>query len=273
MKYYYRENIARYEELRRMGTEAWAESVYGGTDYADFSSREFLEDVIPRLRLQSDRPTALELGCGVGPGAMFLAERGFQVHGVELIEEAVIEGRRICATRGLDVTYEALDVTTLPPSGPAFDIIVDSYCLQSIVLDEDRAKVFGAVKGRLAPKGYYIVSTAMYYAPRHSPDEQTVDAATGRVFDRYDEDSLYEASTDLHYERYTKRDDVHDNPGSYEDAITVNGEVYVPLRRYRDGERLAREIESYGFDVLYQSGDVRENLVAVHKGSGVVLYA
>lgn len=50
MKYYYRQNIARYEKMRRMGVEAWARDTYGGTDYGDFSSRQFLDDVVPRIR-------------------------------------------------------------------------------------------------------------------------------------------------------------------------------------------------------------------------------
>ncbi len=78
MRNYHRENVARYQQMTRLGVSAWAEAKYGGTDYADFSSRGFLEDAIPRLRLDRDRPTALELGTGVGPGAFFLAARGFR---------------------------------------------------------------------------------------------------------------------------------------------------------------------------------------------------
>ena len=65
MKYYYRQNIARYEKMHRLGIEAWAEQTYGGTDYADFSSRPFLDDVVPRLQFADTNLTALELGTGV----------------------------------------------------------------------------------------------------------------------------------------------------------------------------------------------------------------
>ena len=44
MRNYLRENVARYREMTDRGVTAWAQSNYGGTDYADFSSRGFLED-------------------------------------------------------------------------------------------------------------------------------------------------------------------------------------------------------------------------------------
>jgi 2-polyprenyl-3-methyl-5-hydroxy-6-metoxy-1,4-benzoquinol methylase len=232
MKYYYRQNIARYEKMTRIGVEAWARATYGGTDYSDFSSRQFLDDVVPMIHCRNPRPAALELGTGVGPGAIYLAERGFRVYGVDLIPEVIEQARAIALVRGLDNEYEVMDVTSIPRTGPAYDLIVDSYCLHSIVLDEDRNAVFSAVKTRLAPDGYYLVSSAMYVDHRHHPGEKIADELEGRSFDRYDEDCLFEAGIDLHYEPYISRDDVEDTPASYKDAINVNGQVYVPLRRY-----------------------------------------
>ena len=160
MRNYHRENVARYREMTDRGVSAWAHSKYGGTDYADFSSRGFLEDVIPRLRLDRDRPTALELGTGVGPGAFFLAARGFRVHAIDLIPEAIDAGSGSSHRSAvIDVRFEVMDVTRIPHQGAGYDLIVDSYCLQGIVLDEDR---------------------------------QVVDRRTGRVFDGYDDDCLYD---------------------------------------------------------------------------------
>ena len=254
-KNYLRENIERYR--RTAGAE-------GPVGYAEFSSRGFLDEVIPSLRLRRDRPRVLELGTGTGPGAIYLAERGFAVHAVDVIPEAVEQARRAAAARGLDEHFEVMDVTRIPGHGPDYDLIVDSYCLQGIVLDADREAVFGAVKARLHPRGYYLVSSAMYAASRHRPDRQVVDALTGRVFDRYDEESLFDAATDIHYQPYDGREKV-------DGAIRVNGSWYYPFRRYRTGRGLSEEVESYGFKVLHQSGDLGQNLVAVHWESGLRL--
>ena len=248
-----------------MGVRAWAQRWYGGTEYAAFSSRSFLEQVIPRLRLVSDRPQALELGTGVGPGALFLADRGFAVHAIDVIPEAIAQARLNAQARGREVRFEVMDATQIPHEGPGYDLIVDSYCLQGIVLDEDRQAVFSAVKARLRPQGYYLVSTAVYAAARHQSDRQVVDRRTGRVFDHYDDTCLYERATDLYYEP-----DAGGTP--IDGEITVNGARFVPFRRYRTGARLREEVEAYGFEVLHQSGAVQENLVAAHRGSGVRLH-
>ena len=251
MRNYQRENTRRYRLLARSGEP---------TQYAHFSSRGFLEEVIPRLCLGRDRRRVLELGTGTGPGAIYLAERGFDVHAVDLIPEAIVEARRIASDRGLEVRFEVMDVTRIPRHGPAYDLIVDSYCLQGIVLDADREAVFLAVKARLRPGGYYLVSSAMYAAVRHRADRQVVDRRSGRVFDRYDEASLFAPDTDIFYEPYDGKERV-------DGSIRVNGSWYYPFRRYRTAPRLRAEVESYGFRVLLQNGELGQNLVAVHAGN------
>ena len=248
MKNYLRENVERYRRMARTG---------GPFRYADFSSRGFLEEAIPRLRLQRDRPRVLELGTGTGPGAIYLAERGFDVHAIDLIPEAIAEARRITSERGLEVRFEVMDVTRIPGHGPAYDLIVDSYCLQGIVLDADREAVFRAVKARLDPHGYYLVSSAMYASVRHRSDRQVVDRLTGRVFDRYDEASLFDPDTDIYYEPYDGMEQV-------DGSICINGSWYYPFRRYRTAARLRAEVESYGFRVLHQTGELGQNVVAIH---------
>ena len=157
-----------------------------------------------------------------------------------------------------------MDVTQIPHRGPGYDLIVDSYCLQGVVLDEDREAVFRAVKARLNVRGYYLLSSAVYDPARHRGDRQVVDRDTGRVFDRYDKGCLYERDTDLYYEPYA-------GDAEIDGAITVDGGWFFPFRRYRDGARLREEVEAYGFKVLYQPDEIGGNLVAVHRGSGVRL--
>lgn len=72
--------------------------------------------------------------------------------------------RRLCvaAERDLDIHCQVQDVCELPAAGAAYDMIVDSYCLQGIVLDKDRVKVFSNVGARLKSEDYYLVSTAVF---------------------------------------------------------------------------------------------------------------
>ena len=255
MRNYVRENIERYRRMARSGAPA---------EDADFSSRGFLDDAIPRLRLHRVRPRVLELGTGTGPGAIHLAERGFAVHAVDLIPEAIAQAQLAAAARGLDVRFEVMDVTRIPRHGPLYDLIVDSYCLQGIVLDADREAVFRAVKARLHPRGYYLVSSAMYAPSRHRAGWQVVEGRTGSVFDRYDDASLFDPANDLYYEPYDGKEQI-------DGAISVNGSWFSPFRRYRTGPGLRQELEAHGFKVLHQAGELGQHLVAVHQGSGMCL--
>ena len=91
-----------------------------------------------------------------------------------------------------------------------------------------------------------------------------VDRRSGRVFDRYDEASLFEQNTDVYYQPYDGKEQV-------DGAIRVDGSWYYPFRRYRTAARLRAEVESYGFMVLHQTGELGQNLVAVHQESEVLL--
>ena len=273
MRYYFRENVRRYEKMTRMGLEDWAESTYGGTDLHDFSSRGFLEIALPRLRFEAQHPSALELGTGVGPGALFLADRGYQVTGYDLIPEAIQTAREIADARGLSIRYEVMDVTRIPHDGERFDLIVDSYCINHIVFAEERRAVFESVKARLKRNGYYLVSSAVYESRRHTPEEKVVDGATGLSYDVYDGDCLYDPTTDYYYEPLESFPSEREQTEACEDTFIVNGTTYIPKRCYRDGRRLRSELESQGFEVVFQHGELGEDVIGVHEGSATSLGA
>ena len=88
--------------------------------------------------------------------------RGYQVTGYDLIPEAIHAAREIADARGLSIRYDVIDVTQIPHDGDRFDLIVDSFCINHIVFDEERKAVFESVKARLKPNGYYLVSSAVY---------------------------------------------------------------------------------------------------------------
>jgi 2-polyprenyl-3-methyl-5-hydroxy-6-metoxy-1,4-benzoquinol methylase len=64
----------------------------------------------------------LDAPCGAGRIAIRLAERGFDVTGIDISEHEVEEARRRAANRGTEVEFERADVRR-PPPGP-FDAVV-----------------------------------------------------------------------------------------------------------------------------------------------------
>jgi SAM-dependent methyltransferase len=197
----------------------------------------------------------LEIGCGTGPGACFLAERGFQVDAIDLIPTAIEIAREQARLRNLQICYAVQDVTKLPREGKRYDLIVDSYCLQGIVTDDDRRQVLTAVRARLKPHGYYLVSSAMFDPGRFCADERLVDDVTGVVYYRYGEDGIIAPDTGIAYKR------LDDDSGRYEGTIQVAGQRYLLNRRHHKAPALRAELEAAGFHVLYQDDDDGGNLI------------
>lgn len=85
--------------------------------------RQELVDLVQRGRLAPCR--VMDLGCGVGDNAIFLAENGFGVTGIDYAPSAIEEARRKSAAAGVDVRFEVDDLTDLRHEYGAFDLLVD----------------------------------------------------------------------------------------------------------------------------------------------------
>jgi SAM-dependent methyltransferase len=259
VRYYHPEQLSRYQGVERTWSEIHSDYPDG---FEHFSSRPFLEQVLPSLEFALERPRAFELGCGTSPGACFLAERGFRVDAVDLIPAAIDVASKIASERDLDIHYEVMDVTQIPLSGTRYDLVVDSYCLQGIVLDRDRKAVFAAVRARLKPSGYYLVSNSMYSSVRHRPEDIVIDSVSGKVYHGYDERCLFDPTTEVYYRPFSDTGDgPGDAPEDYEGSTRIAGRWYLPTRRYRTAQSLVSELESEGFEVLLQTGEDGENVL------------
>lgn len=264
MRYYYHEHLTDYATMKSQGLKSRGQ-IYGTDDPYDFSSRPFLEDTLSRI----DSPAGgnvLEIGCGSGPGACLLAKRGFRVHGIDLIPDAIEQARINAADLGLDITYAVMDVCDLPRNGPSFDMIVDSYCTQGIVVDEDRERMFTALKERLALDGWLVMTCVLLVPYRVDPNLVIVDESSGRTFVGFDGEDLWDAETETCYNLFeVDPARPEDGPSRYDGTIQVNGKWYIHCRRYRTAETLKAELEHHGFRVLHQSGEFSENTIAVRQ--------
>ncbi|MGW7210689.1 class I SAM-dependent methyltransferase [Streptomyces sp. NPDC054837] len=77
---------------------------------------------------------ALDLGCGPGRNALYLAARGFTVDAVDLSPMAVAWGEERAHAAGVDVRFMCGNAFALPAdelSGP-YDLVVDSGCFHHL---------------------------------------------------------------------------------------------------------------------------------------------
>jgi SAM-dependent methyltransferase len=79
--------------------------------------------------------SVVDIGCGSGEIAAWLAQRGYQVVGVDFAPSAI--GKAKDAHGDVDgVTFEVVDICRQAPPGAPFDALLDRGCLQRIPAQE-----------------------------------------------------------------------------------------------------------------------------------------
>lgn len=71
---------------------------------------------------------ALDLGCGYGRAAIYLAQRGWTVDAIDFVALAVKEGQRRARTAGVAVAFHHHSVTDLAFLDPPYDLALDVGC-------------------------------------------------------------------------------------------------------------------------------------------------
>lgn len=97
---------------------------------------------------------ALDLACGEGRNAVWLAERGWQVTGVDFSDVALAKAAELAASRGVEVDWLVADVLDYPPEARAFDLVAVLY------LQLPRDELLHALEsaaGAVAPGGTLLV--------------------------------------------------------------------------------------------------------------------
>ena len=99
---------------------------------------------------------ALDLGCGEGRNAIWLAQNGWQVTAVDFSDVALDRGRGLAARAAVDgsVTWIEADLVDYQPSPAAFDLILLLFVHPPAV---ERARLLARAVDALAPGGTVLV--------------------------------------------------------------------------------------------------------------------
>lgn len=123
------------------------------------------------------RPTtALDLGCGTGDNAIYLAKHGWRVTGVDYIAKPLEKARVKAAADKVEVNFVQADVTKLSSEGVGqdFGFVVDNGCLHGMN-HEDRDAYVREVTAVAAPDARLLlvefIKGGSYGVPGIDPDE------------------------------------------------------------------------------------------------------
>ena len=126
--------------------------------------------------------TAVDVACGEGRNAIWLAEQGWEVTGVDFSPVALERAEQMAHERGVDVTWVVDDVTTWDP-GRVYDLVVVSYVQ---LPSAEFAALMKRVVSWVAPGGRLFMvghdrSTAGVSGPSHPDLLWTPELAAGWV--------------------------------------------------------------------------------------------
>lgn len=99
-----------------------------------FGSHPELAELVESGRIPPGK--AIDLGCGVGNEAIYLAKKGFEVTGVDFSPTAIRMARRNAEAAGVDVNFIQDDLTNLRRVDGIFDLVVDYGALNDLTQDE-----------------------------------------------------------------------------------------------------------------------------------------
>jgi SAM-dependent methyltransferase len=97
----------------------------------------------------------LEVGCGTGTNALWLAAHGFDALGVDVSPLAIDRARAKLRAAASACRFAVVDFLENPPVGP-FDFVFDRGCFHVFDAPEVRARFAALVAGVLTPGGLWL---------------------------------------------------------------------------------------------------------------------
>lgn len=92
----------------------------------------------------------LDVGCGTGENALYLAEIGLPVLGIDIVPAAVKEARKRANRRGIKASFKVLNALELSSLNQCFDTIIDFGVFDGLA-DEERADYIGGLASVISP--------------------------------------------------------------------------------------------------------------------------
>jgi len=97
----------------------------------------------------------LDVGCGEGFYAIYLASKGFDVLGIDISENAIKYAKENAKKAGVNIRFKVMDLRDLPELKEKFDFVLEWAILHGIAFEE-RQKHVENIDNLLNEKGKYF---------------------------------------------------------------------------------------------------------------------
>lgn len=148
----YLQHDAEYQRRREQGFPGW-DSPKALNENLQLLAQVFQAPHIPQ------GGKLLELGCGAGDLALWAAEHGYEVTGVDISPAAISWANEKASQRGLQALFQVGDVCQLQEIGSdSFYTILDGRCFHCII-GPDRSRFLQEAYRLLKPGGIFLIAT------------------------------------------------------------------------------------------------------------------
>lgn len=122
----------------------------------------------------------LDLCCGYGRHALKLAQRGYQVTGLDRDEAAISEARKRAAEAGQEINYLLGDMRQVSELAGEFDAIINMWQSFSYFDEETNRDLLRQIHGKLTPGGRFIIDmyNREYFANHQGSQRQEINGVT-----------------------------------------------------------------------------------------------
>ncbi|MDD5340832.1 MAG: signal peptidase II [Patescibacteria group bacterium] len=154
----------------------------------------------------------LDVGCGEGRNAIFLAEEGFEVTGIDISEEAIVRLQNSAHERNLQIKTFTVDANNFE-FNENYDVIISTAVLH-LIKREDLSKLILKIQSHTAINGINLISvfTTKDYAFKKNRQLH--------FFEPEELKNFYKGWRILEYKNYIKQD-YHGKPHKHDIIILV----------------------------------------------------
>lgn len=99
---------------------------------------------------------ALDLCCGAGTNTVYLAEKGFEVTGIDISPTAIEFAKKKAEKANVKIKFKVADFTELPFADEEFDFVFDMGCFHHVKIDDRQAFINGVHRVLKKSGGYML---------------------------------------------------------------------------------------------------------------------